>query len=132
MFAFRTLCLVMYFIVAVTKACPSPRPTIALVLTGGGARGLAQAGVLKQLEHAGIAPDIVVGTSIGAVVGGLYAAGYSGSEIDSILRNAHWDKVLSLQDNTRRETMFYAQKTEEDRSILKLRFRDFTFLPPRL
>lgn len=131
MFAFRTLCLVMYFIVAVTKACPSPRPTIALVLTGGGARGLAQAGVLKQLEHAGIAPDIVVGTSIGAVVGGLYAAGYSGSEIDSILRNAHWDKVLSLQDNTRRETMFYAQKTEEDRSILKLRFRDFTFLPPQ-
>ena len=53
------------------------RPVIAIALSGGGARGLAQIGVLKALVEAGIHPDIIVGTSMGSIVGGLYSAGYS-------------------------------------------------------
>lgn len=58
----------------------------ALVLSGGGAKGLAHIGVLRVLDSLGIRPDLVVGTSMGAVVGALYAGGYSGRELDSLVR----------------------------------------------
>ena len=60
----------------------------ALVLSGGGAKGLAHIGVLRVLDSLGIRPDLVVGTSMGAVVGALYASGYSGRELDSLARVA--------------------------------------------
>ncbi len=104
---------------------------VALVLTGGGARGMAQVGAIMQLERMGITPSIVVGSSIGAVVGGLYSAGYTGAELDSVMRTVDWDYVTSLVDDTKRETLFFSQKAEDDRSLLKLRFRDFSFLPPK-
>lgn len=104
---------------------------VALVLTGGGARGLAQVGAIRQLEMMGITPTIVVGSSIGAIVGGLYAAGYTGNEMDSIFRTVNWAEVTSLDDDTKRETLLFSQKAEDDRSLLKLRFRDFVFLPPK-
>src|SRR5512132_4584990 len=66
------------------QSCPS-LPT-ALVLSGGGAKGLAHIGVLRTLDSLGIRPDLVVGTSMGAVVGALYASGYSGRELDSLAR----------------------------------------------
>ena len=56
---------------------------LALVLGGGGAKGAAHVGVLKVLEEAGVQPDIIVGTSIGAIVGGLYSIGYSAQQLDS-------------------------------------------------
>ena len=59
------------------KEVPVNKPMVALALSGGGARGLAQIGVLQALLEAGIKPDIIVGTSMGSIVGGLYAAGYS-------------------------------------------------------
>jgi NTE family protein len=68
------------------QSCPAPRT--ALVLSGGGAKGLAHIGVLRVLDSLGIRPDLVVGTSMGAVVGGLYASGYSGRELDSLVRIA--------------------------------------------
>jgi NTE family protein len=58
----------------------------ALVLSGGGAKGLAHIGVLRALDSLGIRPDLVVGTSMGAVIGALYASGYSGRELDSLAR----------------------------------------------
>jgi len=58
----------------------------ALVLSGGGAKGLAHIGVLRVLDSLGIRPDLVVGSSMGAVIGGMYASGYSGREIDSLAR----------------------------------------------
>jgi predicted acylesterase/phospholipase RssA len=61
-------------------------PRTALVLSGGGAKGIAHVGVLRALDSLGIRPDLVVGTSIGAVVGALYASGYSGRELDSLAR----------------------------------------------
>ncbi|WP_455205312.1 patatin-like phospholipase family protein [Kaarinaea lacus] len=84
------------------------RPTIGLVLSGGGARGTAHIGVLKQLEELRIPIDIVTGTSMGAVAGGLYAHGYSPKELEKILSETDWDDVFSdkpprIQLNPRRK-----------------------------
>jgi len=86
---------------------PPPRPAakIALVLGGGAARGFAHVGVIKALEAQGIAPDIVVGTSAGAVVGGLYAAGYSGFELQKL--------VLQLEESQ------FSDWSLPDRGVLK-------------
>src|SRR5512141_877105 len=59
---------------------------VALVLSGGGAKGLAHIGVLRVLDSLGVRPDLVVGTSMGAVIGGMYASGYTGRQIDSLAR----------------------------------------------
>ncbi|HET8753828.1 MAG TPA: patatin-like phospholipase family protein, partial [Salinimicrobium sp.] len=61
-------------------------PTVGLVLSGGGAKGLAHIGALKIIEEAGIQIDYIGGTSMGAIVGGLYAAGYSAEQLDSLFR----------------------------------------------
>lgn len=71
------------------------RPKIGLVLSGGGAKGLAHIGVLKVLEEVGIRPDYITGTSMGSIVGGLYAIGYSADELDSIVRRLDWSLILS-------------------------------------
>jgi len=66
------------------------RKKVALVLGGGGAKGAAEVGVLKYIEKSGVPIDMVVGTSIGSVVGGLYSAGYSANELDRIFRSQEW------------------------------------------
>lgn len=70
---------------------------VAVVLSGGGAKGLAHIGVLKALEDAGLYPDMITGTSMGAVIGGLYATGYSASEIEEIAKKMNWEELLSNQ-----------------------------------
>lgn len=70
------------------------RPTIALVLSGGGAKGAAHISVIRYLEQVGIPIDLVMGTSIGGLVGGLYACGYTGEELEAIIRNQDWDYLL--------------------------------------
>src|SRR5215210_85491 len=70
---------------SVAQSCSLQRT--ALVLSGGGAKGLAHIGVLRVLDSLGVRPDLVVGSSIGAIIGGLYASGYSGREIDSLARS---------------------------------------------
>ena len=81
------------------------RPKVALVLCGGGAKGAAHLGVLKVLEEVGIRPDMIVGTSIGGIVGGLYSMGYKASAIDSIVRFADWQYLLS-NSTKRKNTSF--------------------------
>ncbi len=71
------------------------KPKIGLVLSGGGAKGLAHIGVLKVLEEEGIVPDYIAGTSMGSIIGGLYAIGYTSHELDSIVRNANWNRLLT-------------------------------------
>ena len=74
------------------------RPRIALVLSGGGARGISQIAVIKELERRGIYPDIVTGTSMGALIGGLYSAGWSGEELEEFVRSEDIaGALLSLQ-----------------------------------
>ncbi len=71
-----------------------PRPVVAVVLSGGAALGFAHVGVLKVIEEAGIPVDIVVGTSMGAIVGGMYAAGYSPSDMERISRGVDWQAAF--------------------------------------
>lgn len=71
------------------------RPKVALVLSGGGAKGLAHIGVLKVLEEEGIPIDIVVGTSMGSLIGGVYAIGYNASEIETLVKSMDWETTLS-------------------------------------
>ena len=71
------------------------RPKIGLALGGGGAKGAAEVGVLKVLEEAGIHVDCIAGASIGAIVGGLYAAGYSAPELDSLFQTQEWFSLLT-------------------------------------
>ena len=71
------------------------RPTVALVLSGGGAKGAATVGALKYLEQYGFPVDMVVGTSIGGLLGGMYAMGYSPEFLDSLMRNMDWDRTMS-------------------------------------
>lgn len=101
------------------------RPRIALVLSGGGARGVAQIGVLKALEQHNIPIDCIVATSLGAVVGGLYASGYTTAELESLALNTDWDEVLSLTEETRRRDLFIDQKLADDRSMIAIRFEGF-------
>ena len=71
------------------------RPKIGLVLGGGGAKGAAEVGVLKVLEEAGVHIDCIAGASIGAIVGGLYAAGYSAAELDTLFQTQEWFSLLT-------------------------------------
>jgi len=71
------------------------RPRIALVLSGGGAKGFSHIGVLKVLEEEGIPIDMIVGTSIGGLVGGIYSLGYSASELESLVKSLNWETTLS-------------------------------------
>ena len=72
-----------------------PRPKIALVLSGGGARGFAHIGVLKVLREARVPVDFIVATSMGSIVGGAYAAGNTPEEMEALLNNADWDQIFS-------------------------------------
>ncbi len=83
-------------------------PKIGLVLSGGGAKGLAHIGVLKVIDSLGIKIDYIGGTSMGAIIGGLYASGYSGKQLDSIF--SHVDVDALLQDFTPRDSKNFYQK----------------------
>ena len=72
-----------------------PRQKVGLVLSGGGAKGFAHIGVLKVLEQAGVKIDYIGGTSIGAVVGGLYASGYNATQIDSIFKDTDFNNLIT-------------------------------------
>ena len=73
------------------------RPKLGLVLSGGGAKGFAHIGVLKVLEEAGLRPDMISGTSMGGIIGGLYSIGYSADTLYQIVRSQNWSRVLSDQ-----------------------------------
>ena len=100
------------------------RPKVGLVLSGGGARGVAQIGVIRALERHGIPIDFIAATSMGAIVGGLYAAGYTTQELESLAVTTDWDHVLSLTDETQRSQLFLDQKITGDRSFIAVRFEN--------
>ncbi|HIQ51895.1 MAG TPA: hypothetical protein EYH51_01290 [Pseudomonas pachastrellae] len=117
----RLLPLLLLFLSTWTLAEPL---RTGLVLSGGGARGLAHIGVLKQLEEMNIPIDAIAGTSMGAVIGGLYAAGYSADELEQIALGLDWQATLS--DTPLREDIPYRRK-QDDRDFLvkqRLTFKD--------
>jgi len=107
------------------------RPKIAVVLSGGGARGISSIGVLKVLEEADIPIDLIVGTSIGSILGGLYASGYSIDQLQQMVDTTNWADVLSFNDDARRSDLFLDQKIAEDRSILTVRFEGLEPILPQ-
>lgn len=93
-------------------------PQVCLVLSGGGARGAAHVGVLKVLEEFRIPVDCIVGTSAGAAIGGLYAAGKSPDEIAAFLRQMDWDKAL--RDGPNRANLDFRRKQDDARYLLRM------------
>ena len=83
----------------------SDRKRVAVVLSGGGAKGMAHIGVLKVLEKAGIPIDIVTGTSMGSIIGGLYAIGYNAHALDSVARAQDWSYVISDKENLNNQSL---------------------------
>jgi len=89
---------------------------VGLVLSGGGAKGLAHIGVLKILEEEGIRIDYIGGTSMGAMIGGLYAAGYSVAQIDSIYKATNFEEIIQ-DELPRRSKSFYVRENEQKYAI---------------
>ena len=92
------------------ETCPQIRKKVGVVLSGGGAKGMAHIGVLKVLEKAGIPVDIVTGTSIGSIVGGLYAIGYNAHSLDSMVRTQDWTYVITDKENLRNQGLLDRKK----------------------
>ncbi len=101
------------------------RPRIGLALSGGGARGAAEIGVLKVLEREGIRVDCIAGTSFGAIVGGLYSAGYSADEIETLILG-HWQDIFRNQPERTRAPLV------QDRNLRQLVRLDLKGLSPNL
>lgn len=96
---------------------PQPRPRVGLVLSGGGARGLAHIGVLKVLREQRVAVDFIVATSMGSIVGGAYAAGHTPEHLEALVRDADWDRIFS--DRAPREFLNFRRKEDDLRLIGK-------------
>jgi len=75
------------------------RPKVGLVLSGGGAKGISHIGILQAADSAGLKIDYLTGTSMGSIIGGLYAIGYSGKQIEKISNGLNWDAILSNKPN---------------------------------
>ena len=98
-------------------------PKVGLVLSGGGAKGFAHIGVLKVIDSLNIKIDYIAGTSMGAIVGGLYAAGYSGKQLDSIFRSVNFDDVIN--DNLPRAARTFYERDNTERYAVTLPFNNF-------
>ena len=97
---------------------PTGRPKVGLALSGGGAKGLAHIGVLRVMEEVGLRPDYLTGTSMGSVVGGLYALGYSADSLASIVRAQDWDLLLS--DDLPLQEVVFEEKEYFNNEFLEL------------
>jgi Predicted esterase of the alpha-beta hydrolase superfamily len=88
-------CCFYYHSLSVLAQDSQPRPKIGLVLSGGGAHGIAHLGVLKVMEEAGLRPDFITGTSMGSIIGGFYSIGYSADSLHNLLNAIDWNLILS-------------------------------------
>ncbi len=107
------------------------RPRVALVLSGGGARGLAHIGVLRVLRDMRVPVDIVVGTSMGGVVGGAFAAGASVADLEQMARDTNWDRVVA--DRPARHDLAFRRREEDQLLPSRIEFglsRNGVSLPP--
>ena len=104
------------------------RPKIGLTLSGGGAKGLAHIGILKALDSAGLHIDYVTGTSMGSIIGALYAAGYSGDSIEQVARKIDWDVLLSNSSSLR--TLLMEEKDEYGKYAVELPWVNHAFRLP--
>ena len=115
---FAVLFLLCCLLGTVSVQAQQSRKKVGLVLGGGGAKGAAEVGVLKVLEEADIPIDYIAGTSIGAIVGGLYAIGYDAADIDSLYRNQNW--LFLLGDQIKRESETFLSKEEKEKYMIHI------------
>ncbi|MDO5570708.1 MAG: patatin-like phospholipase family protein [Bacteroidales bacterium] len=94
------------------------RKKVGVVLSGGGAKGVAHVGALKVLEEAGIPIDYIAGTSMGSIVGGLYATGYKSMELDSIIRSQDWTFLLSDQIQRKNKKLY--ERIQSDKYVITI------------
>ena len=112
---------------ALLQACPvhaqaydeDQRPSVAVILGGGGAHAIANLGLLEELERQRVPVDLVVGTGIGGVIGGLYASGMTTAEIRDFLMSTDWGDIFD--PDTRREDLSYRRKRDDDNFLIKYR-----------
>lgn len=112
---------ILFFLVTLVIICPDAmgqRKKVGIVLSGGGAKGVAHIGVLKVLEEAGIPIDYISGTSMGAIVGGLYAVGYDAKSLDSMVRVQNWPFLLS--DKVSRFNLPFSEKETNEKYLLSV------------
>jgi len=95
------------------------RPKIAVVLAGGGAKGVAHVAALKAIEDAGLPVDMLVGTSMGSIVGGAYCAGYSPDTMRTIIKNTDWVKLISDNPDYGNQTL--SGKKDDENYQLRVR-----------
>jgi NTE family protein len=105
------------------------RPKIGLVLSGGGAKGFAHIGAIKVLVEAGVPIDFVSGTSMGGIMGGLFALGYHPDSLEKIVREQNWESILS--DKIQRRNLSMVEKEDDDKYFFSLPFRDKRITLPR-
>ena len=110
--------LLLIFIFPIVVFGQQKQPKVGLVLSGGGAKGFAHVAILKEIDRAGIQLDYIGGTSMGAVVGGLYAVGYSGVQIEEIIKNT--DFVNVLRDRLPRSTSTFFEKENGEKTKITL------------
>src|SRR5262245_14951430 len=103
---------------ASAQPIPAVRPKIGLTLSGGGAKGLAHIGILKAIDSAGLNIDYITGTSMGSIIGSLYAVGYPADSIEKIARAIDWDLLLSNQSSLR--SIFMEEKDEYSKYVIEL------------
>lgn len=115
--------------VSANEVSKGPHKPFALVLSGGGSRGFAQIGVIKALEEAGLKPNLVVGTSMGAIIGSMYAVGIDIEDIEDILKSVNWVDIFT--NRVQRNKLFVIQKEEPIGHFFEIRFKnDFTPVLP--
>ena len=108
----------------IVEAAPSPkRLKVGVVLSGGGAKGAAHVSVLKVIESLGVPIDYIVGTSMGSIVGGLYAYGYSTDQLDSLYRSQDWTNLL-LNESDRSQKDFITRENAEQYMVTIPAFRN--------
>lgn len=120
---------IFFFSVAIQAQDTIKRPKIGLVLSGGGAKGFSHVGVLKVIEAAGVKIDFIGGTSMGAVIGGLYASGYNAQQIDSIVTVTNFDNLLI--DYVPRNSKSFYEKRNDELYALVLPFNKFKIGVPQ-
>ena len=120
--------LVLTFFYTEAQENTSKEPKVGLVLSGGGAKGFAHIGALKIIDSLGIRVDYIAGTSMGAIIGGLYASGYSGKQLDSIFNNVDFDQLIN--DILPRDSKSSYERENNERHAITLPFDNFKLKLP--
>jgi NTE family protein len=116
------LCIFCLISISVSKTATAQnvhvRPRIGLVLSGGGAHGIAHIGVLKVMEEAGLRPDLITGVSMGSIIGGMYSMGYSADSLQKILKSINWKLILS--NKIPENKIIFLEKSHFSNSVISL------------